>query len=64
MMRGHFPMVSDFPVFRPGSNNISKRVSTTQSIDQYILQNTVSCIQIKGNLKRLTRNICNIKNYI
>ena len=44
-MRGHFPGVSYFLVLRPGNTNVPKCMSTTHSIDQYILQSTACCIQ-------------------
>jgi len=56
-MSGLFPIVSHFPLVTPWGNNIPTWTPTTQSTDQYILQYTICCIQIEGDLKRLTRNI-------
>ena len=56
-MSGLFTGVFHFPLVTPVVNNIPNWTPTTQSTDQHILQYTICCIQIEGDLKRLTRNI-------
>jgi len=60
--QGHFHLVT------PEGNNIPKWTPTTQSTDQHILQYTICCIQIEGDLKTLNQKylekLRRIKKYV